>query len=158
MRFTGLMALSFFSYWIPQALGQNPYLINDHLQWQFENRGEYGPDEVDIDVTDAWKLTTGGQTYENNEIVVAIIDRGVLSKHPDLERNIWVNRLEIPNNNIDDDGNGFIDDINGWNFRENTNDISNGGIGHHHGTPINGIIGADGFNNFGVSGINKSIF
>lgn len=85
--------------------------------------------------------------------VIAIIDKGVKINHEDLSQVIWYNKYEIPGNRIDDDLNGFIDDVNGWNFSNNTNDVSIGGVGNWHGTPVNGIIGADNNNNLGVKGI-----
>lgn len=141
-----------------QSFSQNHFLLPyNHKQWQFENSGANGLRDIDIDLPDAWRITTGGLTLNNVEIVIAIIDRGVETNHEDLKRNIWVNQDEIPGNNIDDDNNGYIDDINGWNFYNNSNDISNGGYGSMHGSAVNGIIGADGLNSVGVSGINKSI-
>ncbi|HVK61162.1 MAG TPA: S8 family peptidase [Bdellovibrionales bacterium] len=88
-----------------------------------------------LDSDQAWKLTRG-----NKKIVVAIIDTGVDMNHPDLKANLWTNPKEAPNG-IDDDGNGLIDDIHGWNFVDNDDDISDR---HGHGTHIAGIIGANG--------------
>ena len=85
--------------------------------------------------------------------VIAIIDKGVNLNHEDLKRNIWDNNREILGNSIDDDSNAYIDDYYGWNFANNSNDVSIGGIGNWHGTPVNGIIGADSYNNIGVKGI-----
>lgn len=84
--------------------------------------------------------------------VVAIIDNGVNIMHEDLRGNIWRNHSEIPANGIDDDGNGFVDDLHGWNFSSNSNDVTAGGSGNWHGTPVNGIIGAV-HNNIGIDGI-----
>ncbi len=99
-----------------------------------------------IDYHEAVKVISSHE-YENSEVtVIAIIDGGVNTEHNDLKKHFWINKNEIPNNNIDDDLNGFVDDINGWNFRDNTNDISNYGIGSWHGTPINGIIGTNNIN------------
>jgi len=89
--------------------------------------------------------------------VIAIIDKGINLEHEDLKNNIWKNENEISGNAIDDDKNGFIDDINGWNFANNSNDISIGGIGNWHGTPVNGIIGADSYNSIGINGINPNV-
>mgnify|MGYP000421403713 CR=1 FL=1 len=61
---------------------------------------------------------------KGKEVVVAVIDMSIDINHEDLKNNIWINSNEIPNNNIDDDGNGYIDDINGWNFLENS-DVAN---------------------------------
>lgn len=89
--------------------------------------------------------------------IIAIIDKGVNLNHEDLKHNIWCNNQEIPKNGIDDDQNGFIDDVCGWNFANNTNDVSIGGIGNWHGTPVNGIIGAKYDNNLGVKGISPTV-
>ena len=85
--------------------------------------------------------------------IVAIIDNGVNIMHEDLRGNIWRNHSEIPANGIDDDGNGFVDDLHGWNFSSNSNDVTAGGSGNWHGTPVNGIIGASCSNSVGVQGI-----
>ncbi len=109
-----------------------------------------------IKAPSAWETTTSA-----NDVIVAIIDSGVQIDHPDLKNNIWHNTLEIPNNGIDDDNNGFIDDVNGWNFSENNNNPnpvfakdklwSESGLSH--GSIIAGIIGAEGNNHKGISGI-----
>lgn len=85
-----------------------------------------------IEVEKSWNITQG-----NKRIVVAIIDTGMDINHPALKNNLWVNPKEIPNNGIDDDGNGFIDDVHGWNFVTETNKPFDS---HGHGTHIAGII------------------
>jgi hypothetical protein len=110
-----------------------------------------------INAPGAWERTTGSA-----EIVVAVIDAGVQINHPDLKKNIWENIKEIADNGIDDDGNGFIDDINGWDFVEDNNDPSpsfnknwsEGGLSH--GTIVSGVISAQGNNKEGISGISWS--
>jgi thermitase len=106
----------------------------------------------------AWSVSKG-----NRDIIVAVIDTGADVKHEDLDTNIWTNPGETgvdakgrnkASNGIDDDGNGFIDDVHGWNF------VSNNGIltdNHGHGTHIAGIIGAKAGNNKGISGISPEI-
>src|SRR4029077_6250481 len=80
--------------------------------WGLNNTGQIGGTvNADINATSAWDTTTG-----STNVTVGIIDTGVDYNHPDLAGNIWTNPGEIPGNGIDDDGNGFIDDIHGWDF------------------------------------------
>jgi len=127
-------------------------------QWQYDNKAIYGGiTDADIDALKAWEITTGGKTAFNDEIVVAVIDGGVDLSHPDLINNLWTNSNEIPGNNFDDDGNGYVDDYYGWNFNDTIADVGNYGYGHWHGTPVTGIIGAEGNNNQGVCGVNWNV-
>lgn len=112
-------------------------------QWQHDN----------IDSELAWDITTGGTTATGDDIVVALIESADLINHPDLQSNQWVNTAETPNNGVDDDGNGYIDDYNGWNVSTNNDDIGDGG----HGTSCAGMIGAQGDNNLGVVGANWNV-
>ncbi len=100
----------------------------------------------------AWEeFTTGGVTATGDTIVVAVIDGGADLSHEDL--NFWKNTFEIPFNGIDDDGNGYIDDYDGWNAYNH-----NGHVGsNYHGTHVSGIIGAIGNNGKGVSGVNWNV-
>ncbi len=122
--------------------------------WGLENTGQSGGTvDADIDAPEAWDLGTGGLTALGDTIVVAVVDGGALMTHPDLVENIWVNRNEIPGNGVDDDNNGYIDDVNGWNAYN-----SNGTIPvDYHGTHVSGTIGARGNNGLHVSGINWNI-
>ena len=108
-----------------------------------------------INALQAWGIKTSSPN-----VVVAVLDTGVDIDHPDLDGNIWVNVGEIANNGLDDDHNGYIDDLNGWDFVNNTADpkpkFQEGftEIGLQHGTIVAGIIAARGNNNFGITGIN----
>ncbi len=103
------------------------------------------------------------RNFVGKNIVVAIIDSGVNIDHPDLIDNIWLNKFEVLGNGKDDDNNGFIDDVNGWDFVDNTPDprskiIANSSDdGLNHGTMIAGIIGAKVNNGIGVSGISSNV-
>ncbi|WP_273444126.1 S8 family serine peptidase [Neolewinella agarilytica] len=101
----------------------------------------------------AWDLTSGGKTSEGTDIVVAILDAGFDVEHPDLEENLWVNPEEIPGDFRDNDGNGYVDDIHGWNMIDDSNVYPL----NTHGTQVIGLLGAKGNNNRGVSGTNWDI-
>lgn len=90
------------------------------------------------------------QHYGTKKTVVGVIDTGIDYNHPDLRNNIWKNPGEIANNGIDDDSNGYVDDIYGWNFVNNTNNPMDD---NSHGTHVSGTIGAVGYNGTGVVGV-----
>ncbi|MEM1215084.1 MAG: S8 family serine peptidase [Bacteroidota bacterium] len=128
-----------------------PNDLNFGAQWQYQNTGQSGGNnDADIDAVEAWDLTTGGLTATGDTIVVAVLDNGVDLNHPDLQRNLWVNHAEIPDNGIDDDNNGYVDDYFGWNVLDSSDNVQGG----NHGTSVVGIIGADGDNELGVAGVN----
>ncbi len=111
---------------------------------------------------DAWRIQGGTQ-----KVIVAVIDTGVDYTHPDLVTNMWRNTAEIPDNGIDDDNNGYVDDIVGWDFLSNDNkpfdvytsnpkEIMNG-KNPGHGTHCAGNVGATGNNTIGISGVNQHV-
>lgn len=102
-----------------------------------------------INAPEVWDFTTGGVTPLGDTIVVATME-SCDTEHEDLRANIWKNYGEIPNNGIDDDANGYVDDYNGYNTRSN-NDVHEVSS---HGTRVCGIIGAEGDNGIGVTGVN----
>jgi hypothetical protein len=115
--------------------------------WGLDNTGQSsGTADADIDAPEAWNISTG-----SSNIVVGVIDSGVDYNHPDLAANIWTNPGEIAGNGIDDDGDGFVDDVHGYNFvANNGNPMDDLG----HGTHVAGTIGAIGNNGTGVAGVN----
>ncbi|HMS66580.1 MAG TPA: S8 family peptidase [Saprospiraceae bacterium] len=123
---------------------------NDPLynsQWQFKNTQTPG---ADYNIEAAWDITTGGVTSFGDTIVVAVLEDGI-GKHDDIIGNLWKNHHEIPGDKIDNDGNGFVDDYNGWNIATKNDDVH---LDDRHGTSVAGIIGAQGNNEIGVSGVN----
>lgn len=128
-------------------------------QWHHVNTGQTsGTVDADIDSDLAWDISTGGTSATGDEIVVCIIESSNLD-HDDLRNNRWINPYEIAGNGIDDDGNGYIDDIMGWNAGGN-----NGTVGYgtnagstSHGTNCSGMIAAVGDNNLGVVGANWNL-
>lgn len=109
-------------------------------------------------VSQAWEISQGSK-----DIVVAVIDTGIDEKHRDLAGNLWMNPGETgkdskgrdkATNGIDDDGNGLVDDVHGWNFVAANNNLTDN---HGHGTHIAGIIGAKGGNGYGISGVSPNV-
>ncbi len=114
--------------------------------WGMNNTGQTGGTPgADIDAPEAWALNTGSR-----QVVVAVIDTGVDYTHPDLTNNIWTNLGEIAGNGLDDDNNGFVDDIHGYDFVNGDGDPMDD---HYHGTHCAGTIGAEGNNGIGVAGV-----
>lgn len=125
------------------------------LQWHYDNSGSseiFGTARkgADINVTDAWRLETG-----RPDVIVAIIDEGVQYNHPDLQRNMWVNQAELNGTpGVDDDHNGYVDDIYGYNFVSDKGEIgwsTDGNSGH--GTHVAGTVAAVNNNGIGVCGV-----
>ncbi|MBU1626505.1 S8 family serine peptidase [bacterium] len=136
---------------------------NDPLRnylWGLHNLGQYGGAiDADIDALEAWEVQQGSST-----VVVAVIDHGVDYEHEDLADNIWINPGEDINSNgivdesdfdgLDNDGNGYVDDIRGWDFYDDDNDPMDN---NSHGTHVAGTIGALGNNGIGVTGVSWNV-
>jgi subtilisin family serine protease len=145
----------------PDAVYRIDTLPNDPLfgqLWGLNNTGQTvksstGTADADIDAPEAWSTTTG-----SSSVVVAVIDSGVDWHHPDLAANIWTNPGEscagCASDGIDNDGNGYVDDVHGWDFVNDDNDPfdDNG-----HGTHVSGTIGASGSNGVGIAGVNWNV-
>ena len=119
--------------------------------WGLQNTGQVvdgdpGTAGADIRAVEAWDFWTG-----DSEFRIAVIDTGVKYTHPDLEANIWTNPGEIPDNEVDDDGNGYVDDVHGYDFYNDDSDPLDDG---YHGTHVAGTIGAVANNALGVVGVN----
>jgi Subtilase family/Secretion system C-terminal sorting domain len=111
-----------------------------------------------VHAPELWDITTGGKTATGTPIVVAVLDYAFKVTQEDIAPNIWRNKDEIPNNGIDDDQNGYIDDYFGWNNPTGTDQhIFAGNMGDSHGTNCMGVIGAKGDNQIGISGINWDV-
>ena len=124
----------------------NDPLLND--QWHYNNDGHIAGTKVgaDANVFKAWETGVTG----SKDVVVAIIDGGFQVDHPDLKDNVWINTAELNGKpGVDDDGDGYVDDIYGYNFVINSSDIN----AHSHGTHVAGTVGATNNNGIGVCGV-----
>ncbi len=143
------------------SLSKLPCIQQILVNQKLENRNTIPNDPDYIEQNDmeligmpaAWDISTGGLTAKGDTIVVATIDDGFQTDHEDLIENLWHNRNEIPNDGIDNDHNGYIDDYTGVN-------ITTGRDNHpvlHHGTSVSGIMGAKGNNVKGTCGVNWNV-
>ncbi len=130
-------------------------------QWYLKNTGQTlstnpngpatGTPGADIKAEDAWTLNAG-----NHNVVIAIFDTGVDLENEDILPNIWTNPGEIADNGIDDDGNGFVDDVHGWNFVDNNNDVQDTSE-TNHGTTTSGVLASIGGNDLGITGVDGNV-
>ena len=119
--------------------------------WGLQNTGQAangstGTAQSDISFLTAWGLARPS----TNEVVVAVVDTGLDLTHPDIVSNLWTNPGEIPNNGLDDDGDGYVDDVHGYDFVDGTGAVTDSGF---HGTHVAGTIAATGNNGLGVIGV-----
>ena len=154
----------------PLAISEDAY---SDAQWGLHNTGSYsyiadmntstvlGTEDIDMNVLEAWDYYSSLDSPAR-EVVVAVIDTGIDTRHPDLSANIWVNPGEIPGDGIDNDNNGFIDDTEGWDFYNGDNTVchyAEDGIhtlesdDDDHGTHVAGIIAAVKDNGIGIAGV-----
>ncbi|TFE22571.1 S8 family serine peptidase [Cohnella luojiensis] len=142
-----------------------PELPNDplfHEQWGLHNTGQIlnggevpgGTPDIDIDAPEAWEITQG-----SSDVVVAVIASGVKTDIPELKYNIWENPGEVPGDQIDNDGNGLVDDTNGWDFFYDDNSLFdlNDGIADFFGTYMAGLIASSMNNNEGIAGVAPNV-
>lgn len=124
-------------------------------QWGLKNNGQaiYAPGiaGVDTNIENAWTITTGTQ-----EVLVGVLDAGIDINNYDIKDNIYVNTAEIPDNGIDDDHNGYIDDVNGWDFYHEDNSVFDSFEEDSHGTFMASIIGSS-KNDFGMVGVCQKV-
>lgn len=132
-------------------LAQNNHVLKPR---EVPDDTEYGDQwhHQNIDSEAAWAISTGGLTADGDTIVVCIFENCDMP-HEDLWANAWFNHQEIPNNDIDDDNNGYVDDFRGWNANSGTDEVYSGS----HGTQVAGMVGAVGNNDLGVVGANWGV-
>jgi subtilisin family serine protease len=130
------------------AVGASSTQTPDDSFWDTESRrwGFHNDADTDIDAPEAWHIHTGN----NRDVIVAVIDTGVNYNHPDLVNRMWTNPNEIPGNGIDDDNNGYVDDVYGYDFHGDDGDPMDD---NGHGTHCAGIIGAEPNNGIGIAGV-----
>ncbi|MDP7269578.1 MAG: S8 family peptidase, partial [Pirellulales bacterium] len=132
-----------YTFTIDATIPNDPNFAN---LWGLNNTGQSGGTaDADIDAPEAWDIQTG------TDILIGVIDTGIDYTHPDLVNNIWTNPGEIAGNGIDDDANGYVDDVHGYDFAYGDSDPMDG---NGHGTHCAGTIAAQGNDSTGVAGIN----
>lgn len=146
---------------VASDLAQDPHVEYAHPNYRMEasytpndpflgSSGSWGQTEADLwglhqmGAPVAWDVARGAG------VVVAVLDTGIDATHPDIAENVWTNPNEVPNNGIDDDANGYVDDTNGWNFVSGTPSPVDG---NGHGTHVSGTIAAQDNNGLGIVGV-----
>ena len=135
--------------WIYQhaATSNDTYYSSGQL-WGMYGNASTPANQFGSQAAEAW---AAGRT-DCSGVIVGVIDEGIYFNHPDLAANIWTNPFD-PADGVDNDGNGYVDDVRGWDFDGNTNNINSGGAGDDHGTHVAGTIGGVGGNGTGVAGV-----
>lgn len=141
------------------ATSNDPYYTTSGRLW-----GMYGDDSPSASGPTGTSNQFGSQAEKawdagftgSSSVVVGIVDEGVDISHPDLAANIWINPFEVAGDGLDNDGNGYVDDINGWDFFYGDNTVFNAGE-DSHGTHVAGTIGGSGGNGIGVAGVNWNV-
>jgi subtilisin family serine protease len=137
------------------ATSDDPYFTNTSL-WGMYGASTSPANQFGSNAASAW----GNGYVGSSDVVVGIIDEGVQILHPDLTANRWINSGEIAGDGIDNDNNGYIDDVNGWDFVNNDASVYDGGTTgslDSHGTHVSGTIGGSGGNSIGVAGVNWNV-
>lgn len=130
-----------------QATSDDTYYTNGSL-WGMYGDGSTPANQYGSQAAESW---AGGHTSCGN-VIVGVIDEGIYYQHEDLAANIWTNPYDAADG-VDNDGNGYIDDVRGWDFDGNSNDINSGGASDDHGTHVSGTIAGVGGNARGVAGV-----
>jgi len=138
-----------------QAVSNDPQYTNGTL-WGMQGDASTPANQFGSGAAEAWAAGYTG----SSSVVVGVIDEGIQVSHPDLAANIWTNPGEVAGNGLDDDANGFVDDINGWDFFNRDNTVFDGAANpviDEHGTHVSGTIGGVGGNGVGVAGVNWNV-
>jgi len=122
------------------------YIPNDMAFQRYTTGNPHQEGLFMLKMPEAWAIERG-----NKEVVIAVIDWAFDVSHPDLKNKLWINLAEVPDNGLDDDENGYIDDVYGWDFEDNDNTLE--GTQSVHGNFVAGIIGAETNNRIGISGM-----
>src|SRR5918992_6130168 len=139
------------------AVSNDPYYTSGRLWGMYGDQSPLRTNPYGSQAAESWNAGTTG----SRDVVVGVIDEGVMVNHPDLDANVWRNPNEVAGDGVDNDGNGYVDDLNGWDFAGNDSSVFDGNppadyTTDEHGTHVAGTIGAEG-NGAGVVGVNWDV-